>query len=250
MSFDSARPINLWMLSDLHLGHQAHASELFQAHKEVAKQARAKVVFLGDALEAVTSGSVVASVGAHFEQHGTLRDQLDEFVETMKGLRVLVILEGNHERRVTRVTGYSLLTHASEQIARRQGKPCGFFSHGGLLTVKVGEVDYRLALHHGEGGAASFFRGMMRDYESVDLIAGGHTHQLIREDVLRHGPTGPRPVACLRTGSYLPLPNYAQEKVGASPIPAPGSWLVTLHPGQRRLEVRSMNDLAIARGIA
>lgn len=249
VGFDSQRPISLWLLSDLHLGHMAHDSRLLDVHRTIAKQARAKMVFLGDALEAVTSNSSVAAVGGQFEQEGTVGDQLDRFVQTVRGFRVLALLEGNHERRVTRVTGYSILTHAAESIARQQGKPCEFLPHGGLLNIRVGEVEYHIAVHHGEGGPTSFFRGMMRDYDAVDLVAGGHTHQLIREDVLRHTPDGTRTVICLRTGSYLPLPNYAQEKIGTYSPPAPGSWLVTLHPDKRRIEVKSLQDLAIAKGL-
>lgn len=242
VSIDSKRPIAVWLLSDLHIGHKAFDQELFDRHREAAKRARARVLFLGDALEAVTTGSKVANLGGHFDQIGSIGEQADQFVEYMKGFRVLSTVEGNHERRVTRTTGRSPLHDINKDLARQQRYPCGFFPHGGFVRITVGKQRYTLVVHHGEGGPTTFFRSLMKDFIGADAYFGGHTHQLSTEEVLVHTADGPKRVLTARTGSYLHLPAYACDKPSTYGVPATGSWLLWLRPDRKQLTLEKMSD--------
>lgn len=222
----------------------AFDGELFEAHRTLAKQARARVLFLGDALEAVTTGSKVANLGGQFEQTMSIGDQEDLFVDYMKGFRVLACVEGNHEARITRTTGTSPFRNLCRTLSAQQGKPCPLLQYGGFFNIKVGAQNYSLVIHHGEGGPTTFFRHLMRDFPGADLYAGGHTHQLSREEMFVHTPKGPRRVTTIRTGSYLNFPSYTASKPTSGGIPATGSWMLWLYPDTKRLRIERMEDRA------
>lgn len=242
VGFDTTRPLPLWILSDLHIGHVAFDEELFLSHLALAKQARAKVLFLGDALEAVNTSSKVNQLGGHFEQVGTIGDQRRRFQDYMKGLRVLAILDGNHERRLVRESGESPLEVAAENIARQQKYPCPWRAHGSFVNIRVGAQKYSIVIHHGEGGPTTFFRHLHRDFQGADLYAGGHTHGLSQEEMFVHTATGPRRVINVRSGSYLAFPSYAADKPTSGGIPATGSWLLWLRPDRLSMTLEKLSD--------
>ena len=242
LDIDAQRPAALWLLSDLHLGHKAHDSELFQRHKVLAKAARARVLFLGDALEAVNTSSSVCQVGGHFEQTGTIGDQRRQFETEMRGLRVVCVIDGNHERRLVKDSGESPLEVAAENIARQQKLPCHYAPHGVFVKINIGPQTYTLVVHHGEGGGATFFKNLCRDYSGADLYAGGHSHALMQEETFVHRPEGTKRVLNVRTGSYLHMPSYAWNKPGSSGIPATGSWLLWVRPDRWQMSLEKMAD--------
>ena len=244
--FDTQRPVALWLLSDLHLGHAAHDAALFQRHKELAKRARAKVLFLGDALEAVNTSSGVCQVGGHFEQTGTIGQQRKMFEDAVSGLRTIAIVDGNHERRLVKDQGDSPLEVAAENIARQQKWPCEYHPHGVFVEVCVGIQIYTLVIHHGEGGGATFFKNLARDYQGADLYAAGHSHALMQEETFVHTKEGLKRVVNVRTGSYLHLPSYAWNKPGSGGVPATGSWLLWLYPDDKRMRLEKLEDRSLA----
>lgn len=240
--FDTKKPVALWALSDVHHGHVSHDSELFERHRAIAKAARAKVLFLGDALEAVTTGSKVANMGAAFDQTLSIGDQEDAFLDAMKGLRVLCTVEGNHEARVTRTTGTSPFKNINRLLAAQQGYPVPFLQHGGYVNIKVGSQSYRFHVGHGEGGPTTYFRYTMRDWPEADAWLAGHTHELGNWEHLVHRSGGPKRVTTCRTGSYLELPSYAAARPGTNMIPATGSYLIWLHPTVKHMRFEKMSD--------
>lgn len=238
---DATRPQAIWLLSDLHIGHKQFDQELFEQHRRKALQARARVLFLGDALEAVITGSKVANLGGMYEQVGSIVDQRKRFEDYMKGFNVLGIVDGNHERRCTRVTGYSPLQDAAENIARQQHLPCTYSPHGMFVTIRLGKLTYSLVVHHGEGGPTTFFRHLIRDFPGASLYAGGHSHDLSFTEYFQHTPTGiPKRVQCIRTGSYLHLPGYAADAPGTYGIPATGSFLLWLRSDRWDMRLERM----------
>ena len=239
---NSTRPAAFWLLSDVHFGHVAHDSELFQRHRALAKAARARILFLGDALESVNTSSKVAQVGGHFEQVGTIGDQRRQFEEAVKGFRTIVVIDGNHERRIVKETGESPLEVAAANISRQQRYPCHYFPHGVFVTINLGSQTYTLVLHHGEGGGTTFFKHLARDYSGADLYAGGHSHALMQEETLVHRPHGTERVLNVRTGSYLKLPSYAWDKPMSGPIPPTGSWLLWLRPDRFQMTLEKLSD--------
>lgn len=214
-------------------------------HRAAAKAARARVLMLGDALEAVTTGSKVANLGGQFEQVSSIPEQADEFVSLMDGFRVLAIIDGNHERRVTRVVGRSPLKEVADRIARQQHHPCHYSAHGTFVTLRVGDITYRVVIHHGEGGPTTFFRYVMRDFPGANVYAGGHTHELSESEYFVHTPNdAPDRVRCIRTGSYLHLPSYAADRTSAHGIPATGSFLLWLRPDRFNIRLTRLEDRA------
>lgn len=231
-------------MSDLHIGHRNFDRELFEAHREAALKARARVIFMGDALEAVTTGSKVANLGGQYEQTMSVGEQEDAFIDYMAGLRVLALIPGNHERRVTRVTGTCPLRNVARAIAAQQHYPCEHRNHGTFVDIRLGRQRYLMVAHHGEGGPTTFFRYLMRDYPGADVYCGGHTHELGDREafVNDHRTGGMRRVRLVRTGNYLPDPSYAKDRPPTDHIPATGSFLMTLRPDRHHVSLERLND--------
>jgi len=244
LSFNTNRPKALWLLGDIHFGHKDFDEELFERHRELALRARAGVLCLGDVLEAVTTGSKVANLGGQFDQTLAIGDQEDAFLDAMKGFVVHATVQGNHEARIERVLGTSPFKNINRLLAAQQKKPCHFLHHGGFVNVRVGKQTYRLMIHHGEGGPSTLFRYLARDFPGADLYAAGHTHSLSHEEFFTHTPKGTKRIICTRTGSYLNMPAYSRPRPHTGGIPATGSWLLWLWPGERRMKLEKMEDRA------
>lgn len=240
----TGRPQAIWVLSDLHLGHVAFDKELFERDLAMAKKARARVLFLGDALEAVTTGSKVANLGGMFDQTCSIGDQEDMFMDYMNGMRVLACVEGNHEARITRTTGTSPFRNICRFLTARQNYRCAFLPHGGYVKVKVGSQTYPIVAHHGEGPAA-YFKLMKRDWPDGEIFVAGHTHELCQSEqvVRRLDGTRQRYLTC-RTGSYLDDPSYAATRPTSGGIPATGSHLLWLYPDRKKMFLEKMSDRA------
>lgn len=243
LQIEAKRPQAFWLLSDIHIGHTAFDKAKFERDRAKALQARARVLMLGDALEAVTAGSKVANVGAFFDQVAPIWQQREWFVEYMQGFRVLAIIPGNHERRVIKATSECPLERAAEQISRQQHYPCAYVNQSTHVRIKLGRQRYGVHIHHGEGGPTTMQRYNMRDFPGGDVYAAGHTHELKRDETFVHDINdGLRRVHRVRTGSYLHLPSYAADKPPTDAIPATGSWLMWLRPDRHEIRFETLAE--------
>lgn len=244
LTIKASRAQAFWLLGDVHWGHKDFDEDLFESHRQLALAARARVLFLGDALEAVTTGSKVSNLGGQFDQTCSIGEQEDMFLDAMKGFNVLATVQGNHEARVEKVTGTSPFKNLNRLLAAQQKKPCAFLKHGGFVNIKLGRERYSVMIHHGEGGVSTLFRYLARDFPGADVYAAGHNHSLSHEEFFTHTPTGHKRVMCVRTGSYLHMPAYTRPRPYTGGIPATGSWLLWLWPDRRRIKLEKLADRA------
>lgn len=208
-------PPAILCLSDLHVGARTFDHAKFKLHKQIAQDAGAIVLFCGDAIECVSTGSKVAEMGAMFEQYlpadvHPLNWQTEAFLEYMSGMEIAAMVEGNHEARLSR-QGFNPIW----EMCRRTGA-----AYLGVLGVVLcGETSFLMS--HGEGGGQRHHQLRLRDFPGHDVYLGGHDHQL-SVTMANDGQY------LIRTGNYLGRAGYSLRQQ-YSGISAPtGSVLLHL----------------------
>lgn len=206
------------LIGDVHVGARTMDLDKFTEHLKLVKKEKGGIVFMGDALENVTSSSKVAQAGAVFEQFNPdgaspISWQFDAFLELMKGHRVLGMLNGNHEERIRR-EGLDITGLLADRLGAK--------NLGVLASIKMGKGSFLVS--HGEGAGGKHLEYRMRDYGFHDVVAGGHNHQLSAHVIKQMDKTG----YLIRTGSYLRTARYAMTRQYSSANSPTGCVLVHL----------------------
>lgn len=122
------------------------------------------------------------SVSDVYEEEGTLPLHKRELALELEPIRdrVDVLVKGNHENRVTKLTGDCPLS----DVAWKLEVP--YASSAVCVVYQVGEVEYTVYLRHGTGSGRAGAQAARMEREALVIVAdvyvNGHTH---RQQVLR-----------------------------------------------------------------
>lgn len=209
--------IELWLMSDIHLGHQdCNIRELQRYIDYIAARDNAYVIGLGDYIECVTSAKH-PSGNAFLTQEINPNNQVRKIVELLEPIkdRILCLLEGNHEQRITKASQIDI----TELIADKLGTL--YLGYEGFVRLQFSRYKYHdLYITHGSSGSQYPESELKRYFDLlghlVDIIAIGHNHRLFRYDYPIYDRTklsiDIKKVIGLRTGTFLNFPRYAREK--------------------------------------
>jgi len=192
------------------------------------------MIHLGDALELVTPSCRIARRGGLREQTIQTEAQRQIFVGYLRDLAGGLILPGNHELRIDMETGLDFVGLVTDSTRGRFVA----LQEPGLITLRVGAVDYHGVLHHGEGpvvNPSALLDRLQRDTEGIDFIACGHIHQTVFHPTEVFSPSGTRTIQRFRVGHYLRRPTYAAVRPISTSGPT-GAWHLTFDPRVRRIE--------------
>lgn len=227
-----AKRTGVLLTGDWHVGAKGCEEELLDKHLARARKMGLRVVLLGDELENVTQDSSVAEKGALWTQTRHPHDQYKEIVKRkLKGLHVDAVLRGNHENRTLARTSFDLAGLIADAVGGHN------LEDGGFLRYRVGKQTYTLYLHHGEGGSTNpvtTFDRLFLQNEGEDIIAAGHSHDLLVHPFRVNVPKGARLVWYLRTGTYLCEADYAERRP-SSRRRVSGSIVVWLESTRHRI---------------
>jgi len=172
--YEANPPVKILCLGDIHLGNPATTFKL-----ENFKFNEHYFVLLGDLLEMVTKNS--PGMLYHQESPAKQVDKLKAFLEKYSG-RVLGLVSGNHDDRVSREVGVDVL----EMLCERFQIP--YSPHFLIIHISLSKGGRRnsivLALHHGVAGGRSksasvrqgeYFERFLS--HGVDIYVSGHTHK-------------------------------------------------------------------------
>ncbi len=209
-------------ITDVHLGNRQCNIEHFQEFLQLIMEIPNCVTILnGDLAETATKTSVGMAM---FEEDKNIPEQLDALYELLKPLaeagKILGMGPGNHEQRVAHMIGMNPM----QILADRLGVP--YFGYQGYFRLKVGEIIYKVAFHHGVGGGsttgakANSAEKLNKVVPLADLYVTGHTHgkQWHRDEVWLIPDNEDKLVRHQRTyvvgGSFLSyFGGYSEEKV-------------------------------------
>ena len=179
--FDS---IELYGLSDVHFEDKNSCRKtLYKFRDEVLEKENRFVIINGDIINTATKDSV----SDIFSETLGIRDavqRIADFLEPIKD-RILVMIDGNHEKRVYKNTGLYLM----EQVADKLGISSKFSEGAYLLYISFGKNNnrdnrttvYSVYGKHGAGGGrlvGSKANSVLRMAESIDadIYIHSHTH--------------------------------------------------------------------------
>lgn len=163
-------------IGDVHLGSPTCAIDRFQATLDFVARTDCRVILMGDLMEMATRSSVGSGWA---EQTLNPQDQLDALKEVLQPIKgkVLVVLEGNHEKRAYKDVGLNV----SKILADYLGVPFGGYSC--FVYLRVGKVNYVVHAQHGASGARYLRTKMANlmktaEHTEADVYLMGHVHEL------------------------------------------------------------------------
>lgn len=188
--------IKITPLTDFHLGSpQCNIKQIKKLLKKIEKDETAFCFLGGDIMDT----TLKTSVGSVYENTMQPMEQLDFAVELLKPLadkgKILAIVGGNHEARISKDVGLDL----TKLLACQLGIADVFCPETCLLFLKVGEkkhkkrpYQYISYITHGTGGgrrAGSKINRLvdLANIVDADVYYCGHTHQpaSIKQDFIR-----------------------------------------------------------------
>ena len=207
------RRLQVFQISDIHLGAKTHLQKPFEDMVNKIKKTRFTAAILhGDLIEANSKTSVGEGV---YEQQLTTEEQIDEIIKTLKPIRnkILGISRGNHEKRSSNNEGIDIVN----QLCRVLDVP-RLQSHS-LHNFYFDNCDFpkTLCVWHGRSGATTR-AGKMRVVEKIakiydaDAYVMGHVHDLMTWMDLIYTFDRSRIKKYAINGSFMDyLDSYAQE---------------------------------------
>ena len=188
MQYSSNKPVNLWVLNDLHLGAKTCKKDQFRKTVEkIRKDKNAIVVLNGDLMEAIHSSDKRFDMDAIDKEYDTVEKQyggVKDLIEPIES-KVIAVGIGNHERTIKKTSGIDLSRLLAEDLGVR------YYGDALLLKIHATNTNHRCLVIHGSSGATTLTGNInaIKKYaehmdQTPDVVIMGHVHRL---DVI-HNP--------------------------------------------------------------
>ena len=232
ITIPTKEPIAVAFIADLHIGDRGTDNEALYADMKFLKDTpRLYAIFGGDIINNAIFGLKQSSMDMVLRQNLTVSLQWRAYEELVKELsdKILCMSTGTHEDWSTAVTGVDWV----QKMAARQG--IIYTGHGGLIKLKVGEIEYRIFRRHHYPYHTSFnpLHSVKRMWDmgphDFDIGVLEHRHRAAIETFDRHGEER----IALRCGSYKVYDEYAR-KLGYYGM-KPANPTVILWPDRKRM---------------
>lgn len=196
----------------MHIGHPNFNKKVLKsAIRKVLPKKNHYVILMGDHIEASTKYSIGWDT-----QNMLVNKQIKEFIKYFKPLaetgRIIGILDGNHEKRITRITQINI----TELIANVLD--IEYFGYSKIFNFE----GYEVYATHGAGAATTVtgrdrvFQKMIKIFDA-DIYLVGHYHSLfrtIKTTYYNSNELNNRERYCIMTGSsFNYLYSYAHNKL-------------------------------------
>ena len=223
--FDEYNQIEIYPLSDLHIGDGKTDLKLFEEFKTFILEKQNRFIILnGDLM----NNAIKTSVSNVYNETMNPNQQKKFVIENLKPLkdRILGITSGNHEHRSKKETD----TDLTEDIAYALGLEEIYDDAGVFIKINVGRnnrnqpISYIIHAVHGNGGGKQLGSGLNNldfygsQYEGVDVFIMGHIHKKIAGKTskvvvdLIHESIKTKEIAYVTSGSWQDyLGGYAQR---------------------------------------
>ena len=221
----------LLFLGDTHIGYPTSNIEKVKDMIDYVLRKNIHVLLMGDIIEAGLKDSIGDSI---YKQKLNPQEQIETAIELFEPLAkrklIIGIHEGNHENRITKLTGVDI-TKVMARIL-----DINYLSFSCWSLLRVGKLKYSLYSTHGTSGSILEHTKLnsvvkLGKITSADCVAYGHTHGLASDVILRQYYDGTKDRIVeekqyvVLTGSYLEwdtsyaqMKNYPISKVGSPKI--------------------------------
>jgi len=244
LSYNGKGYAEIVLFGDLHLGAKECDMARAQRMLDYCLEKNIYVFLMGDLLESGLRTSVGASV---YEQKLNPQQQMDTIIDIFQPLAdkklILGSLIGNHELRIYKATGISVM----KVICRQLKIP--YLGSACWNLFKVGSRNYTMYALHGTSGSRFVYTKLKALVDishsfNADILAMGHVHtlidtfQLVQQIDLRNKMVVERKKFLVVTGHYLRYDeSYAQEK--GFPLEKLGSPKLKLYANKHDIHISS-----------
>ena len=228
---------------DIHIGYPTSNIARASRTLEYALDNKAYIVVMGDVVE---SGLTQSPGGAVYRQTLNPQAQMEQAVEMLapaaKEKLIIGLHCGNHEQRITNVTGIDISKIMAKMLGIR------YLGYACWSILSLGGIRYSLYSQHGSSGSRfkhTKLKAIMDQaaWINSDILAMGHVHSLATEPIIKHGydrtlnKVVQEKQVVILTGAYLEWDDsYAQMK--AYPITKIGSPKAKLVVSEKDVHVR------------
>lgn len=229
----SDTPVGIVLSSDWHYGSQDTDYATFGRHMNIIKDnPNLYLAALSNTIDGYIWPGGMWSELEHIEQQ---KEFASQFAKEWKEKLVAVVGSRCHDWTKDR-GGIS-----AQELAFRdnvdEGMP--FFTNGGLLTVNLNDIEYRMGMMHKSRFHSSLNvtnpnkRVLDLRWPSADVVAIAHHHVASVEHAVKWEGPDQRDVVLIRTGTYKVQDGYSKaEGFGAGQI---GGSMVVLDPKEKRI---------------
>jgi len=229
-------------IGDIHLGHKETNEHLVKTYLDWAKKRKYCLVLgMGDLMET----GVKTSYGL-WDQKTHPNQQFKDVIKLFKPLkkRLIGLLDGNHEQRIYKRTGFNV----TEQLSAQLKTP--YLGVGKFITIKVKKDDlkqeYTFYATHGSsaawtlGGKINAGIRMARGYVA-DCLLHAHIHLLFTFNLSQYKPVGKDVILSdfkvVYTGSFVEHANTYVHVKGMPPTSL-GCPRIELHADMHKMVVK------------
>ena len=242
--------IEIWPISDVHLGAAEHNAEAWAAFcREIEQRPNAYVILGGDLINNATR----SSISNIFEETMRPKEQKKRMVEMLRPLRdkVLCAVSGNHERRGLKDADddptYDILCKLDLETVYRENVAFLRLHFGDDKIDGSRNPTYVFVVTHGAGGGI-LTGGVVNKAErfayvidGADALIVGHSHKpfITQPSKIKinaqKGVVYLRPFKVISTTSWLDYGGYASQKLLPPTSIAP--QIIKLYGKQKKIEV-------------
>jgi len=236
--FKGNKPLEIVALGDIHFGsNECDVDALKKTIKKIKKR-NAKVILTGDLIDFALKESPGASI---FENNEQPMNQYYKILDLLKPIQLQIIgsVIGNHEYRLTKVSGIDISRLLAEKIG------CNYGKYQMINSITVGKQKYNVFTTHGavsamttEGRVNGFKKYL--EQTDCDLYLVGHCHDLHDRVFFSRKIVGNKVVEIKKTlvlcGNFLKFDGGYGEMKGYPPLKL-GCPLIKLYPNTHKVEV-------------
>jgi len=236
--------VELIPLADLHLGsEQCNLRKIEEVIRYIKETKNARVVILGDIFET----AIIGSKGSpYFAENLETEFRLaKEILKPIKD-RIIGVVSGNHERRVSKAIGFDISKHLCEKLGISDKYSPSFLA----LRIATPKTAWFIVLHHGVGGGRlkgskiNHLHRFGNIFPNADVIITGHTHDLIvtadKKFLIdkNHNRIKVHTTYYINVPSFLDYGGYAAEH--AYPLSMAGAVKIVLRNIVNRIKVKGI----------
>lgn len=204
---------NFTCLSDLHVDADSFNEELFEKTMKFVFDKRIHFVLNGDLIDYFFVNDISSMTENNINVNKTISKILSLLKECKKRKLLLGVVEGNHDQRIAKLTGFDFLRHLCEEDLR-----IPFSSSQMLVKVNTPERSWTFLVHHGWGDGRTVSAKVRRieelchQWENVDAIFLAHSHHPFIVPIGKRTPSGNKTVVGISSPAFIQDPEYAVKK--------------------------------------
>lgn len=200
-------------IGDLHVDAECFNEELFEKVMDAVFKNKIHFVFNGDLIDYFFAHDLSSINPSNVDVNKTVSKIISILKECKKKKLLLGVVEGNHDERIAKATGFDLLRHICEEDLKVPFSPTQL-----LVKVNTSQKVWKFLVHHGWGNGRTVsakvrrIEEMCHQWEDIDAIFLAHSHHPFVVPIGKRTPQGYKTIVGISSSAFIQDPEYAVKK--------------------------------------